>query len=493
VKTVDEINRKIKEGNANVVTALEMKSIVSELGGDKAAEEVDLVTTGTFGAMCSSGAFLNFGHSDPPIKMKRVWLNGVEAYTGIAAVDAYLGATQLSKSKDRYGGGHVLEELVRGREVELKAEGYVTDCYPRKEVTAEIGLGDLNQAVMVNPRNSYQRYRAAANSSDRTLHTYMGTLLPNLGNVAYAGVGSLSPLNNDPEYRTIGVGTRIFLGGAKGYVIGEGTQHSPPFGTMMVKGDMREMSPKWLKGAYFQGYGPTLFVGIGAAIPILDSKMAESTGITDEKIMTEIVDYGVQRRERPVIRSVNYAELASGMVEIGGEEVRVSPLSSYYHAKKIAEELADMIKKEKFFLTVPVGKLEPEGTTRPLRHGIKMVKGVMRGAITVLADTSAKAAARLMVESGATHLPVVTGNGVLLGIVTSWDIAKVVAEGKEGNVSSIMTRKVITASSDEDLSIVAGKMERYRISALPVVDVDGKVIGLITSEDVGKALTEARR
>jgi len=65
-KTLDEINRRIREGNARVVTAEEMPAIVSELGEEGALAEVDVVTTGTFGAMCSSGAFLNFGHADLP-------------------------------------------------------------------------------------------------------------------------------------------------------------------------------------------------------------------------------------------------------------------------------------------------------------------------------------------------------------------------------------------------------------------------------------------
>ncbi len=184
MKSIEEINRKIREGDVVVVTAEEMKKIVEELGTKKAAEEVDVVTTGTFGAMCSSGVFMNFGHSDPPIKMQKVWLNDVEAYTGIAAVDAYLGVTQISETKGfEYGGAHVIEDLVKGKEVELKAIAHGTDCYPRKEIITEITLEDLNQAVMLNPRNAYQRYKAATNSSDRLLRTYMGTLLPNFGNV----------------------------------------------------------------------------------------------------------------------------------------------------------------------------------------------------------------------------------------------------------------------------------------------------------------------
>jgi len=215
-KTLAEINEKIRKGEAVVVRADEMPEIMAKKGPEKAAREVDIVTTGTFGAMCSSGAFINFGHSNPPIKMQKVWLNEVEAYGGLAAVDTYIGATELSLDRGmEYGGGHVIEDLVAGREVNVRAVSYGTDCYPTKKLETTITLDDLNQAYMYNPRNAYQRYVAAVNLSERKLHTYMGTLLPKGGNVNFAGCGEISPLNNDPDYRTIGFGTRIFLSGGK--------------------------------------------------------------------------------------------------------------------------------------------------------------------------------------------------------------------------------------------------------------------------------------
>ena len=194
-KTISLIRERIRDGNARVVTAEEMPAIVAELGEEEALREVDVVTTGTFGAMCSSGAFLNFGHADPPIKMERVWLNDVEAYGGIAAVDAYIGATQKSATREEsYGGAHVIEDFVAGKTVELRALSTGTDCYPRRTITTELLLENLNQAIMVNPRNGYQRYNAASNSTDRSLFTYMGMLLPNCGNITYSGSGLLNPL-----------------------------------------------------------------------------------------------------------------------------------------------------------------------------------------------------------------------------------------------------------------------------------------------------------
>ncbi len=493
-KTIEEINQRILEGSAVVVTAEEMKEIVEEEGAKKAAEKVDVVTTGTFGAMCSSGVFFNFGHSDPPIKMQRIWLNDVEAYTGVAAVDAYLGVTQISESLGlEYGGAHVIEDFVKGKEVELKAESYGTDCYPRREIVTEITLDDVNQAEMINPRNAYQRYKAATNSSGNVLKTYMGTLLPNFGNVTFAGTGEISPLNNDPEYRTIGLGTRIFLCGAEGYIIGAGTQHAPPFGTLMVKGDLKKMDPEYMKACVFPGYGVSMFIGIGIPIPILDEDMARFTAVRDRDIETEILDYGVPRRNRPVVRKVNYEELKSGKVEINGEEVRVSPLSSYLVARKIMRELKKRIEKGEFFLSHPVERIPVKSEFRPMRQKeIVVVKNLMSEAIKIAPTTDVVEASKIIIDKGVNHLPVVDSEGRLKGIVTSWDIAKAVARGRVGKVEEIMTTKVVTVYPDDPIEFAAEKLKKFDISALPVVDAKKRVLGLLSSEDLSRLITKRR-
>ena len=313
-RTIDEINQKIKQGTVVVVTAKEMTEIVKKKGSEKAAREVDVVTTGTFSPMCSSGAFINFGHAKPGIKASRVWLNDVPAYAGLAAVDVYIGATEpreddplngVHPGQFKYGGGHVIQDLVAGKKVELRAQAYGTDCYPNREVRKKVGIDDLPYAMLLNPRNAYQNYNCAINLSKKTIYTYMGVLKPNSGNANYATSGELSPLFNDPYYRTIGLGTRIFLGGAKGHVIGPGTQHNPyaprgengvplsPAGTLMVMGNMKEMDPRWVVGVSILGYGCSLAMGVGVPIPILDTDMARYAGISDEEITTQIVDYGI--------------------------------------------------------------------------------------------------------------------------------------------------------------------------------------------------------
>ncbi len=379
-KSYEEINARIKRGEAVVVTAEEVIDYVEENGMAKAVEEIDVVTTGTFGPMCSSGAFLNFGHSRPRIKMKKVWLNGVEAYGGLAAVDAYIGAGQLPDfdpenkvfpGRFTYGGGHVIHDLVAGKEIRLEATAYGTDCYPNKKVDTIITLADLNEAYIFNPRNAYQNYNCAVNLGDRTLYTYMGILKPRLGNASYSTSGQLSPLLNDPHYKTIGIGTRIFLGGGVGYVAWNGTQHHPnvlrgengvpqvPAGTLAVIGDLKQMNPDWLVGLSFIGYGATMAVGIGIPIPILNEEMLHYTLVKDEDILCPVVDFNEgYPYSKPIdLGFANFKELKSGKITVNGKEIVTTPQSSYPRARRIASLLKEWIRKGEFELTRPVAML----------------------------------------------------------------------------------------------------------------------------------------
>lgn len=375
-KTYQQINEKIRSGEVVVVTAEEMIDIVKKEGAVEAARHVDVVTTGTFAPMCSSGAFINFGHSTPGIKASKVWLNNVPAYGGLAAVDCYIGATEsceddpLNKvypGEFRYGGGHVIEDLLDGKKVWLKATAYGTACYPNRLVEKEISLKTLPQATLCNPRNGYQNYNCAVNLTNKTVYTYMGTLKPKAGNANYCSAGQLSPLFNDPYYKTIGLGTRIFLGGGVGYVTWPGTQHKPhvkrtdkgipltPAGTLWVMGDMKQMEAGWLRGASLQGYGCSLMVGLGVPIPILNEEMAQYTAISDEDIFTQIVDYGYDYPNgiSKTYGQVSYAELRSGSITLNGESVPTVPLSSVVKAREIANILKEWISKGEFLLGEP--------------------------------------------------------------------------------------------------------------------------------------------
>ena len=488
VKTYSEINEKIKNGNAVVVTAEEMIKIVEKDGLKIAAEEVDVVTTGTFGPMCSSGAFLNFGHSDPPIKFEQLWLNDVNAYHGNAAVDCYIGATRMAEIKPfEYGGGDLIEDLVSGKAIRLRGTSYTTDCYPLKEVDTRFTIEDLNQAILCNPRNCYQKYVCATNSSDKTIYTYMGKLLPHYGNAHYAGAGCLNPLCKDPNYDTIGIGTRIFLGGGIGYVIGEGTQHDPVngFGTLFVKGDLKQMNSKYLKGVNFEKYGSSLQVGLGIPIPILNEKIAKSTAIRDEEIFTEIIDYGVPRRERPSLGIVSYKELKSGYIEFNGKNIKCSSLTSLYNARNIALELKDWIQDGDFLLNPPAETLPRTTKCKTMRQStaIRFVKDLKKKAVICYDDCDLKIIATKIIEENINHVIITNKANELEGIVTSFDVTKAIAHDKT-ELKEIITKKVITTKDNDPIDLAARKMKVNEISALPVVNEKNIVTGIITSEEL---------
>jgi L-aspartate semialdehyde sulfurtransferase len=379
MRTIDEINDRIAKGTVVVCSIEEFKAKVQADGVKAAAKAVDVVTTGSFEPMESSGAIINLGHTDPPIKIRSCWLNGVPAYAGFGAVDLYLGATQLADEgeNEERGGAHVIEDLIAGRTVNLRAVGQETDCYPRASFNTTITKDTINQFYLYNPRNLYQNFIVGVNGGDRTLYTYLGPLQPRLGNAVFSNAGAISPLLNDPELQSIGIGSRIFLGGGIGYIAWEGTQHFPlqkrldnktpvgPAATLALVGDAKQMDPNWVRGCHFKNYGPSLMLGVGVPIPILNEQIAARCAITDDQILAPIVDFSIPRRVRPTFGLVDYAQLKSGKIKIEGRTVRVAPLVSLSRSLEIAHLLKDWIVAGKFTLTAPVAALPIDRTFIP--------------------------------------------------------------------------------------------------------------------------------
>ena len=117
-----------------------------------------------------------------------------------------------------------------------------------------------------------------------------------------------------------------------------------------------------------------------------------------------------------------------------------------------------------------------------LSHTI--VEDIMIRDVEIIEEgTTIAVTARRMIKTGVNHLPVLTGSGQLVGIVTSWDIAKAVASNFLW-LDEIMSRSVVTTTPDELIEVAAKKMEEHSISALPVIDDNQHVIGLITSDSL---------
>jgi uncharacterized protein (DUF39 family) len=390
MRTIEEINEKITKKTAVVWTVEELKQKVAEIGIKKAFKEVDVICSGTFEPMESSGAMINLGHTDPPIKIRQCWLDGIPAYPGFGAVDLYFGATVMADlggtsenpetpnpDKKERGGGHVIEDLIAGKNINLKAIGQVTDCYPRASFETTINKTTINQFYLFNPRNLYQNFIVGVNGGDRPLFTYLGPLNPDLGNAVYSNSGAISPLFNDPNLDLIGIGTKIFLGGGIGYIAWEGTQHFPlqkrlpnqtpigPAATVALIGDAKQMNSRWVRGCYFKKYGASLMIGVGIPFPVLNEKVIENCAIQDQDIVAPIVDFSIPRRVRPTFGLVSYAQLKSGKITIEGKTVRVAPLVSIYLSRQVAEELKEWIKEGKFTLTKSVAKLPSDRSFLP--------------------------------------------------------------------------------------------------------------------------------
>ncbi len=388
MRTIAEINEKIQNHTVTVATIEEVKARIREVGISQTAKDVDVITTGTFEPMESSGAIINLGHTDPPIKIRQCWLDNVPAYAGFGAVDLYLGATGMvdyantgeisdTASIPERGGSHIIEDLIAGKPIHLRAIGQVTDCYPRSSFDTTITKDTINQFYLYNPRNLYQNFIVGVNAGDRALYTYLGPLQPRLGNAVYSNTGAISPLFNDPELQLIGIGSKIFLGGGIGYVTWEGTQHFPlqkrlpnhtpvgPAATLALCGDAKQMNPHWVRGCYFKNYGPSLMLGVGIPLPVLNEKVIENCSISDQDIVAPVVDFSIPRRVRPTFGLVSYAQLKSGQITIEGNKVRTAPLASIAFSRQVAQELKEWIEKGQFTLTEPVAFLPMERTFVP--------------------------------------------------------------------------------------------------------------------------------
>jgi len=380
MRSIAEINDKIQSGKAVVWTAEELKARVQDIGVAQAAKQVDVITTGAFEPMESSGAILNLGQTDPPIKIRQCWLDGVAAYAGFGAVDLYLGATQMTEytgkgdgldgdEQRERGGGHVIADLIAGKPVHLRAIGQSTDCYSRSSFETTVTRDTINQFYLFNPRNAYQNFIVGVNGGDRPLYTYLGPLQPHLGNAVYSNPGAISPLMNDPDLQVVGIGTRIFLGGGVGYVAWEGTQHFPlqkrlpnrtpvgPGATLALIGDAKQMQAQWVRGCYFRGYGPSLMLGIGIPLPVLNEEVVLRSSVRDQDLVAPVVDFSIPRRVRPTFGLVSYAQLKSGRISIDGKTVRVASLSSLFLARQVALELKQWISSGQFILTEPVASI----------------------------------------------------------------------------------------------------------------------------------------
>jgi CBS domain-containing protein len=111
------------------------------------------------------------------------------------------------------------------------------------------------------------------------------------------------------------------------------------------------------------------------------------------------------------------------------------------------------------------------------------VKDVKRDAVICYEECDLKTIAKEIVEQNMNHIIITNKERKIKGIVTSFDVTKAIAEDKT-EIKKIITKNVITTTDNEIIQVAARKMKVNDISALPVIDENNKVVGIITSEEL---------
>lgn len=360
--TVNDINKKIETGKVNVLTAFEAKKIISEKGLSFFYETTDVVTCALFEMNVNSYVYLSFGQTDPLIYFSDVLINNIPACV-VGPTDIILSTTAISKDNPEYGGAHVIEDLVKGKPVHIKASGKGYEVFQNKDFESWFNLNDLNQARLFLNQGINQNSIVATNSGEHNIYTQMGLLIAKLENSTFNSSSFLNPLINDPFCRTIGIGSKIWIAGNVGYIIGSGSNHNPkqkrnekniPIGpavTLSTVVEIKNINPVWVRGGYLPSYGPVLYVGIGVPVPVTDIEMAKYLSVNDTDIDTTIVDFSIPRRTKPTFGKCKYSELRTSTVIINKKPTLSAPLSSMAGAVEICNSLKEEIISGRFLLS----------------------------------------------------------------------------------------------------------------------------------------------
>jgi putative methanogenesis marker 16 metalloprotein len=305
MKTVREIDTKIRNGSAIVYTAAEFKRLIRE-GAEVSAEEVDVVTTGTCGVMSGTAAILSVPVAAPGTfeRAERAWLNGVPCMPGpcpnerLGLVDLIVSGT--AHAGGGYGGGHLFRDIVEGREIEVVVEA------ADRSVEAKVTLDDFSYARVFTTRSAYRNYTAYVNTQPTRVTTIFSVtgLQGPCREASVSGCGEINPLQNDPLGLAVSAGTPVFLNGSAGLVTGEGTRSTPSRPNLTAIGDMAGMQPRYM-GGFRTSAGPECITSLGIAIPVLDDRQVAGLRVLDEEIALPVADINT----RTVLDTATYADV----------------------------------------------------------------------------------------------------------------------------------------------------------------------------------------
>jgi putative methanogenesis marker 16 metalloprotein len=293
VRSVAEINERIRSGIATIMTSAELSNKLAR--GEKIGwEEVDIITSATCGLMSGTLAVLSFPVSGRGefIRAQEVLLNGVPTYPGpcpnerLGIIDLIVYGTEHSKFDRNYGGGHLLRDIVANKEIEVQVKSK-----EGKEIKKEITRSDISYARLMGIRNCFKNYIGMINKSEKPIYSIFH-VMPLRGpfkEVSVCGCGALNPLAKDPHLEVIGVGTKVLINDAVGYVTGLGTRATPEKPNLAGFADMHQMDPYYM-GGFNTSEGPEVISSWAIPIPILNETVFKNACITDAKEPLPIAD-----------------------------------------------------------------------------------------------------------------------------------------------------------------------------------------------------------
>ncbi len=290
-RKIETINARIKAGEAVVLTAEEFKDMVRR-EERITPDDVDVVTCATCALMSGTAVLLSFAICDSGEfeRAARVWLNGVPGFPGpcpnerLGIVDAIIYGT--ARASHEYGGGHLFRELVEGKAIEAKVE-----TGDGRSIERVLTREDIHFARMFTTRSAFKNYMAFVNTAEDKVESIFSVhgLRGPYRECSVTGSGELNPLENDPFMITIGIGTRILVNGAMGYITGTGTRSSVDKPNLTVIADMKDMDPEFM-GGFITSKGPECITSIAVPIPVLNEAVLTNLKVLDEDVKLPVAD-----------------------------------------------------------------------------------------------------------------------------------------------------------------------------------------------------------
>lgn len=323
-RSFSEIQRRVKQGNAVVLTSQEVCDLVA-LGDASRLMDVDVVTTATRAVMSGTYAVFSFRVAEPGafLRAERVWINGVPAQAGpcpnenLGVVDLIVFGTARSRDRRDWGGGHLFRDLV-----ERKIALVEVETNDEKIFQVEVGLDEMPFARLMGSRHAFMNYSAFVNPGEDPLSTIFHARLfePHCLGATFSGCGQINPVKNDPLLETIGVGTRILLNGAEGFVIGTGTRSSPQRPNLSGFADMHHMKPEYM-GGFATSAGPECICSWAVPIPVTSKTILQEIARLDREIALPVMDVNT----REAVGEASYADVWEGVdldVEFDSDKCR---------------------------------------------------------------------------------------------------------------------------------------------------------------------------